>query len=144
VVTQTDADNHTTTSVYDAVGNRTVLVDPDGNRTTSVYDALNRVTSETDPLNHAATSAFDALGRLTSATDRLGRRIDYAFDALSHTLTEKWYAAGGALVQTNTFSYDADGNQLTADPGGASYSAATSVPPAEEKVSFPTSTTRPP
>jgi YD repeat-containing protein len=28
VVTQTDADNNTTTSVYDAVDNRTVLVDP--------------------------------------------------------------------------------------------------------------------
>ena len=38
-----------TTSTYDAVGNRTSVIDPLGNTTTSAYDALDRRTSEVDP-----------------------------------------------------------------------------------------------
>ncbi len=114
-----DALSGTTTSIYDAVGNQTGLIDSVGNRTTWVYNALSQVTTETDANNHSATYAYDAAGRLSSTTDRLGRRIDYAYDAVGQRLTEKWYAVGGALSQTQTFTYDAVGNTLTAqDPDG--------------------------
>jgi RHS repeat-associated protein len=118
--TEKDALGYTTTSVYDAVGNRTVLIDASGNRTTSVFDALNRVTTETNPQNVSGTFAYDAASRKTSETDRLGRRRDFGYDDADRVLTEKWYAAGGALTQTQTFSYDAVGQMLTAvDPDGA-------------------------
>jgi RHS repeat-associated protein len=119
-VTTTDPRGGVTTSVYDAAGNRTALVDPSGNRTTWAYDALDRSVSETNPLGAAATTAYDAVGRVLSATDRLGRRVDHAYDAAGRHTTEKWYAAGGALAQTQTFTYDAAGQMLTAvDPDGA-------------------------
>ena len=64
--------------------------------------------------------AYDAAGRTTGETDRLGRRRDFGYDAANRVLTEKWYAVGGALVQTQTFTYDAAGRALTAvDPDGA-------------------------
>ena len=116
-----DALGGRTTSLFDAAGDRTTLVDPDGNRTTWAYDALSRVTTETDPLGNAATYAYDALGRQVSTTDRLGRRIDDAFDALGRKLTESWYAAGGAFAQALTWTYDADGDRLTAQAPAGSY-----------------------
>ncbi len=105
---------------FDAVGNRVSLTDAVGNVTTWVYDALDRVTTETDPLGNSATYAYDGVGRKVSETDRLGRRRDFGFDAAGRLETETWYAVGGALTQTQTFTYDAADRMLTAqDPDGA-------------------------
>ncbi len=106
--------------MLDAGGNRTALVDAAGNRTSWAYDALDRVVTETDPLGNGATFAYDAAGRRASATDRLGRRTDHGFDAAGRVSTEAWYAVGGALTQTQTWTYDAANRMLTAaDPDGA-------------------------
>jgi RHS repeat-associated protein len=106
------------------------------NRTTWVYDELNRVTTETSPQNASATFAYDAAGRKTSETDRLGRRRDFNYDDANRVLTEKWYAVGGALSQTQTWTYDAVGRMLTAqDPDGTytlAYDAANRVTSAKE------------
>ncbi|VTR91659.1 rhs repeat-associated core domain protein : YD repeat protein OS=Planctomyces limnophilus (strain ATCC 43296 / DSM 3776 / IFAM 1008 / 290) GN=Plim_1050 PE=4 SV=1: SBBP: SBBP: RHS_repeat: RHS_repeat: RHS_repeat: RHS_repeat: RHS_repeat: RHS_repeat: RHS_repeat: RHS_repeat: RHS_repeat: RHS_repeat: RHS_repeat: RHS_repeat: RHS_repeat: RHS_repeat: RHS_repeat: RHS_repeat: RHS_repeat: RHS_repeat: RHS_repeat [Gemmata massiliana] len=119
-ITETDPRGFTTTSAYDAAGNRTGVIDALGNRTTWVYDPADRVITETDPFGASATYAFDAAGRRTSETDRLGRRRDYTYDDANRVATEKWYAVGGALTQTQTWTYDKAGNMLTAvDPDGA-------------------------
>ncbi|MFO0804139.1 MAG: RHS repeat-associated core domain-containing protein [Gemmataceae bacterium] len=140
VLTNTDALNGVTSYGYDAVGNRTSLTDPVGNRTTWVYDAANRVTTETDPLNQNSTFAYDAAGYLRSTTDRLGRRVDYAFDDAGRKSTEKWYASGGSLSQTQTWTYDAAGRMLTAqDPDGTytlAYDAAGRVSSVQEPFSL--------
>jgi RHS repeat-associated protein len=118
-ITTTDPLGFVTTSVYDAVGNRTGLIDASGNHTTWVFDALNRVTTETNPLNASSTMAYDAAGRETGETDRLGKRRDFTYDEVGRVLTEKWYAVGGGFTQTQTWSYDAVGQMLTAqDPDG--------------------------
>jgi RHS repeat-associated protein len=116
----TDPLNGKTTFIYDAADNRTVVVDPVANRTTSAFDAVNRLTTETDPNNHSATFAYDAAGRMTGTTDRLGRRRDFTYDDTNNKLTEKWYANGGSLDQTQTWTYDGIGQTLSAvDPDGA-------------------------
>jgi len=116
----TDPLNGKTTYVYDANDNRTLVVDPDGNRSTFVYDALNRLITQTDPLNHSATFAYDAAGRMTSTTDQLSQRRDFTYDAVNQKLTEKWYTTTALFDRTNTFSWDAVGNMLTAvNPDGA-------------------------
>jgi RHS repeat-associated protein len=116
----TDALNGKTTYVYDASGNRTVVIDPDGNHTTTTYDALNRQTDVKDPLGHSATFAYDAASRLTSTTDRLGQRRDFSYDGVNQKLTEKWYSTTALFTQTQTFTWDANGNMLTAvDPDGS-------------------------
>ncbi|MBP3957828.1 RHS repeat protein [Gemmata sp. G18] len=119
-ITETDPRGFTTTIAYDAVGNQVGLIDAVGNRTTWAYDADDRVTSEINPFGASKTYAYDAAGRQTSQMDRLGQRRDYAFDDTNRVLTEKWYAVGGALTQTQTWTYDGAGNMLTAlDPDGA-------------------------
>src|SRR5262249_53372008 len=50
---------------------------------------------------------------LSSTTDRLGRRTDFAYDNANRLTTETW-VSGGLTVNTLTFTYDGNGNQLTA------------------------------
>ena len=90
------------------------LTDPLGNATTFARDLLGRVVGETDPLGQERTYQYDAAGRLTVATDRSGRRREFAYDALGRRTAETWLAAGGGVADTLTFSYDANGNLLSA------------------------------
>jgi RHS repeat-associated protein len=121
-VTQTvDAANHATRQAYDADGHRTSLTDADSNLTTFAYDPAGRRTATTDPLGHTSTSAYDPVGRLTSTTDRLGRTRSFAYDGDGHLRTETWYDASGHVSDTLGYSYDADGNQLTASNNNGSY-----------------------
>jgi RHS repeat-associated protein len=110
-----------TTYLYDLDDNRVGLIDPDGNRTTFVYDALNRQTQETDPLNHVATFAYDALDHPTSATDRDGRVRNFNYDTLGRLSTTVWLDSGGHVVNTLTYTYDADNNLLTAGDVNGTY-----------------------
>jgi RHS repeat-associated protein len=122
-VTATDALTGVTTYGYDADGNRTKVTDADGNTTTMAYDALNRLTQQTDPLNHSATFAYDAAGRLTSTTDRNGRVRNVSYDALNRETGETWVTSG-TTVNTQSFTYDADGNELTAVDANGAYTMA--------------------
>ena len=119
-----DALSGTTSYIYDAVGNRTVVVDPVGNRTTFVYDAVNRVTQETDPLGNSATYAYDAGNRQTSQTDRLGRRDDFSYDGDNRVVTEVMRDNTGLALNTLTYAYDNNGNQLTAADSHGTYTMA--------------------
>jgi YD repeat-containing protein len=120
----TDPRGGVTTTIYDNLGNQTGLIDPVGNRTTFVYDSLNRKTTETDPLNHSLTYAYDLDGRLTSQTDRLGRRIDHTYDQDGRETTTVWRDAGGTAVNTLVYSFDNDGNMLTAGDSHGTYTMA--------------------
>jgi RHS repeat-associated protein len=117
-----DANGSTTYQYYDPAGNVTEVIDPDGNATQFGYDAAGNKLSETDPLGHTRTFAYDADGRLTSTTDRDGRRCDLTYDADGRLLTETWYAADGStVVDTLSYSYDADGNQMAASNANGTY-----------------------
>src|SRR5262249_10181936 len=70
---------------------------------------------------HAATYAYNGLGLLTDSTDRLGRRIQYLYDAEARLTGQVWDAAGGGVDQRLTFTYDNNGNQLTAQNGNGTY-----------------------
>ncbi len=102
-----------TTTVFDANSNTINVIDPDNNKTTFAYDALNRETQETNPLGGTETMAYDAASRETSATDFDGRVINYSYDSLNRETGETWIL-GGSTVNTLTFTFDANGNLLTA------------------------------
>jgi YD repeat-containing protein len=82
---------------------------------------LHRLTQETDPLTKNVTYAYDGNSRLTSRTDRLGRRRDYVYDSEGRVLTETWVNSGGGTADTQTYTYDAHGNVLTAANGNGAY-----------------------
>jgi RHS repeat-associated protein len=109
----TDARGGLTTTVYDAVGNTVNLIDAKNNTTTFVYDVMDRLTQQTDPLGHSGTFAYDLAGRLTSATDRNANRRDFRYDAVDRETGETW-SASGSTANLLTYSYDSNGNLLTA------------------------------
>ena len=113
-----DALGNRTTSVYDAGGQLVNVIDADNNKTTFAYDAVGNETLQTDALGHSATFAYDAGHEMTASTDRLGRVITFSYDGNGLETGETWYNAGGTVVNDrSTFTYDADGNLLTAANG---------------------------
>src|SRR5262249_16887542 len=61
------------------------------------------------------------VGLMTSTTDRLARRRDFQYDSLNHLTTETWYNSGGTATETMTYSFDANGNKLTAGNSNGTY-----------------------
>lgn len=117
-VTETDANGHTTTTGYDAAARPTTVTDPLGAVTTTGYDLVGRVTSLTDALGAVTGYEYDGAGRQTATVNPVGARTEYGYDAAGQ-LTQVVEDATGDPA-TSTYTYDADGNQVTAtDPLGA-------------------------
>jgi len=129
--------NGTTTIAFDAAGRQTTLTDAVGNITTWAYDAADRLTTLTDPLGKVATYVYDNANELTDTTDRNSRRTTYSYDNDGRKTGETWVSASPAelitytydhdsrltaLTDANaklTYTYDADGNRLTAVTSGS-------------------------
>ena len=133
----------TTQYTYDAEGNRLTETDPDGNVTCYAYNSLDQLTSETGPValclsgstpvTAAAVTSYqyDADGNLTQETDPDGRVTVFSYDALNRETGEQWYAsasaaAGGPSAASDvlTFSYDADGELVSAADKYSAYTFA--------------------
>jgi RHS repeat-associated protein len=119
---------------YDAVGNRTQMVDPTGTTSYS-YDALNRPTSITFPGNKTVSYSYNNVGDRSRITYPDSKYVDYTYDAADNlsTVTD-WlgkqtsytYDNAGRLVQatlpsstglTTLYNYD-NANRLTAVRNG--------------------------
>jgi len=113
---------------YDAVGNRTTVVDPRGARTHTTYDRLDRPTRidhpaytppGSSPIVPFETFTYDRVGNLVARRDRRGYVTDFTYDALNRTVRRLDPAAGGARGAT-LYEYDDAGNQVaTIGPTGA-------------------------
>ena len=114
VIWQLDPDRNLTQTFYDAAGNETALTDPVNNTTTFAYDTLNRQTGQTNPNGSLVTMAYDAASRLTSTIDADSRTITYAYDPGDHLIGATWKNSSGTVVNTLTYTYDQNGNMLTA------------------------------
>jgi len=109
-----DPNGGAVTRTYDGNGNLRIYTDPLGNTTTFSYDSLNREIQRTDALGNSLTYAYDTRSRMTSQTDRLGRRKDWTYDDAGRVLTETWVNSGGSTANVLTYTYDDNGNALTA------------------------------
>src|SRR5207248_4578564 len=63
-ISQTDANNHTTTFEYDSMGRRIKRTLPDNQEETYAYDAAGNLTNKVDFNGRVTTYAYDLMGRL--------------------------------------------------------------------------------
>jgi RHS repeat-associated protein len=106
---------------YDGDGNMTSETDPDGNVTTFQYDAQNRATVVINPLGNKTTTMYDNAGRISTITDALGQERIFSYDNANRETGEVWKNSGGTTVNTLTFTYDSNGNELTAANSAGTY-----------------------
>jgi len=102
-----------TTYGYDGAGNLITVSLPGGATYTYTYDAAHRLTAIADNLGNRASYTLDAMGNRTleqvfNAGSTLIQTHSRVFNALN-----RLYQDIGAVNQTTTFAYDADGNVLT-------------------------------
>ncbi|MBE7500481.1 MAG: VCBS repeat-containing protein [Verrucomicrobiales bacterium] len=132
VIRTVNALGHASTAVFDALNRRTETSDPLGNQVRRAYDALGNVISVTDARGKVTSFEYDLLGRLVSRTDPVGRKLSYRYDRLDRRI--EITKADGVKIQqefdclgritkitapddVSVFTYDANGNLLTAEDG---------------------------
>ena len=116
LIQTTYPDQTTTTSAYDANGNRISSTDALNRTTTYVYDALNRLVQTIYPDNTTNATVYDPVGRVAQSIDARGAVTGYAYDVAGRRLAVT-NAFGTTVAVTNTYVYDANGNQITFTDG---------------------------
>lgn len=137
----------TTTMGYDAAGRLTELVDPTAGRFAFTRDAAGAITQVHNPNGVTSTSTLDTLSRPTSVVtdgpagpvrsrsysydprglvaevvDSVLGTSSYGMDASGRLVTETVTAIGGA-PQATTYTWDAVGNRIGVEQGGATETA---------------------
>jgi RHS repeat-associated protein len=95
---------------YDARGNVLEITDPNGRKTRFEYDRRGLLVRETDPLGKVTGYGYDDNGWPAQTQLANGARIAYEHDDDGRMVSQKEYAAGGALFKTTTYHYDQDDN----------------------------------
>ena len=102
---------------YDASGNRLTQVDADNHTTTYVWDPLNRRTSRQLPAGQTESLTYDPVGNIVTRVDFNGKTTTFAYDALNRRLSRTPDASFGAAPIT--FTYTLTGQRATMnDPNG--------------------------
>jgi RHS repeat-associated protein len=120
---QRQANGAVTLTAYNLDGQVSGVADPDGNQTLTFYDAAGNLAAVLDPNGHVTSYLYNQDNQLLTKIDRNGRRINYGYDNAGRLLSETWLAADGVTVlDTLSYSYDGDGNLLTASNHYGTYS----------------------
>lgn len=122
VTTLTDARGNATNYDYYDNGQLEDIVRTDRNdtprTTTFTYDANNQLATTTDPRNGVESRSYWPDGSLKQVTSPAGRITSYAYDdagELTSVVEPNGNAAGGTPSDyTTTYTYDASGNQISA------------------------------
>jgi RHS repeat-associated protein len=135
VLTQTDANGHTTSFAYDALGEQVLTTDPLGNTFTTNYttlgqvsrtyrnsslnvmqygyDGLGRLVRVTDPDNHTSTTVYDTLSRAAQQIAADGSTTQFAYDLWSRPVSDtdpRWYASTTAYAPNGQVQSSTDAN----------------------------------
>ena len=98
----TDADGFASTNNFDRKGHILQETDPLGNRTQYAYNALGQRTSVIEPLGWLTTFGYDDRGNLTSKTNMLGQVTRWTY----HSYFNRPTSEINPLNQTTTFVLD--------------------------------------
>ena len=113
-----DANNVTTTFVYDAMGRATSRTTA-GFTTGYEYDAVGRLTKIVLPGSREIVHEYTAAGQLEKVSDDAGNFVFYQYDAAGNPEREEYRDAGGNLRRYADFVHDAENRlERIAYPGG--------------------------
>ncbi len=96
---------------YDAVGNRSLMIDPDGGRFSYSYDSLNRIKTVENPQAERTTFSYDANGRRTLKLLANGTRASFTYDAASNITTLANLKSDSSIISEFDYQYDKAGNR---------------------------------
>jgi RHS repeat-associated protein len=110
---------HTTNYQYDSMRRLTKIDPPVAaanplGSTLFTYDGANRMTSRTDGRGIKATYVLDKLDRVTQESTPDGSEIDTVYNAEGDVAESDVYGPGRVLSAKYLYTYDGQGNQLTA------------------------------
>ncbi|CAG0936462.1 tRNA(Glu)-specific nuclease WapA [Thermoflexales bacterium] len=100
------AEDVSTVTRYDAVGNVIAEIDSLGHVTRYAYNARNLLITATNALSGTTRITYDRVGNRLTETDAAGHLITYGYDSLYHVV-----AITDHLGYATTFGYDALGNR---------------------------------
>lgn len=113
-ITFTDANNHTTTNVFDALNRPWLVRYPDGTITATAYDGDGRKIAETNEDGIVTSFGYDGDGRLVAVTNALQQVTRFQYDEAGNQIAQI-----DALNRTNVYVYDGQGRRtMHLMPGG--------------------------
>ncbi len=113
MLSSTDPLGHTNGFVYDGFGDVLSSADALGNTTVNVYDGGGNLLYTVDPLGHGSTN-FYGDGQMLGSVNAIGTASTNYYDpSTGYLLATATLDASGAILSSNTVTYDADGNRLT-------------------------------
>ena len=102
----------TNTFAYNGNGQVLTNIDGRGNLTTNNYDSNSgNLLSTTDALTNVTTYTYYNSGQLASSVDALGNQTINYYDGFGNLSATAMLDAGNTILSTNSFLYDANGNQ---------------------------------
>jgi RHS repeat-associated protein len=96
---------------FDAVGNRSVLVDPDAGRTTYSYDGRRLLSYLVNPYGERTTWQYDVAGRATTMTHGNASIAETDYDAAGRIAAVRNLKSDSSVLSIFTYAYDASGNR---------------------------------
>jgi RHS repeat-associated protein len=112
LVRQNASAAYTTTYGYDNAGNLTSQMSPTGVTVSATYNAVGEETSSTDGAGNTTSYAYDLDGHLVKETLPDGTATTATYDPAGRPVSQSDLSASGAVLRTESASYDPDG-QLT-------------------------------
>ena len=107
---------------YYANGQEGQFTDPDGNTTIFLTGLNGNAVGQISPLGVFSYVSYNADNQPTVAVDADGRSIDYSYNAAGLETAEVWLNAAGVQQNAVTYSYDNNGNVVSAGNDYGTYS----------------------
>lgn len=110
-----DAESHTTSYGYDALGSLTSVTGPGGEQRSWHYNPRHQLESETHPESGQTTYTYDAAGLMWTRTEATGLVTEFSYDHNNRLREVRPIGQGGQYL--TTFTYDDSDNRKTAVNG---------------------------
>ena len=104
----------TTGYSYNPQNEPTQVTDPGARNYTFGYDAGGNLTALSTPMSGASTTTVNPRGQGLQGTDTLGTTTTVTYDATGNVAREEIRSAGAMLLRRTEWSYDPNGNKLSA------------------------------